>query len=299
VSPSGPKDFGGQLVDTEQDSARPRSDPPSLRSGLRSATVTDEAESSKPKKADQSLSISLAARIALAAIAVLALILAARESHEAIGAAMVGATVAFGLAAAFYDRVLEVSTKGVKLADLKALEEAARREAPGASPDEQGSLVAESSEILARKRSAGEPITPDLALREASLSRQRDGLETELHFANWLIGRGWTVAAGRRFGGRELDLFAEKKGQRIAAEVKTLRQPVAIHTIYQVLEIARAVNDAAPTRPDEGRVHPVLLLGGEGRLTKAAAEVAASQEMTVYALDDDDRVVRLIGPDLV
>jgi hypothetical protein len=109
--------------------------------------MSDKAQQTNKRRLDP---IELAARGILAALGIAALVLAAIEDHEAIGTALVGAAIAFGLGAAFFDRLLEVSTQGVKLADRRAMEAAADQEEPEATPEEKEALVAEGSEILAR-----------------------------------------------------------------------------------------------------------------------------------------------------
>jgi glycerol uptake facilitator-like aquaporin len=54
----------------------------------------------------------LVARAFLGGLGIAALVLAAVNDHEAIGTALVGAAIAFGLGAAFFDRLIEVSRLG-------------------------------------------------------------------------------------------------------------------------------------------------------------------------------------------
>jgi hypothetical protein len=251
-------------------------------------------------KRTKTLPIEWAARGLLAALAIAALILAAAEDHEAVGTALVGAAIAFGLGAAFFDRIIEVSTKGVKLADIRALKEAAAREAPDASPDEKEDLVADASEILANRRRVGEPVTPDLALREASLSWRRNGLAAEIHFANWLAAHGWKVIhpdlVAAHTPARQPDLVAEKEGRRIVAEIKVLSRPAGADVVHQILALTPPIGAGAPARA-EGKTGYVLLLG-ETRLTKAATELAIQNEISVYLLDAANEITHLIGPTL-
>lgn len=233
----------------------------------------------------------------LACLAVAALALAALEGHEAIGTAFVGAAIAFGLAAAFFDRVLEVSTTGVKLADLRALREAAEREVPSATPDEKEDLIEEGKEILIKKRSAGEPITPALALREASVSWLRNGLAVEMHFANWLVQHGWTIASERTKGAGQPDLIASRKGQRIAVEVKTGRRPLGLPVIHQIRAMALSIEAVKPAPTESKSVLPVLVLGEVG-LTRDATAFVVHEGFSVYKLEADDRIVHLSGPRL-
>jgi hypothetical protein len=234
----------------------------------------------------------------LAGLAIAALVLAALEGHEAIGTALVGAAVAFGLASAFFDRVIEVSTTGVKLADLRALQDAAEREVPSATPDEKEDLIEEGKEILATKRSAGEPITPDLALREASISWLRNGFAVEIHFASWLVEHGWTVKQSERFvGAAQPDLIASRDGRRIAVEVKTGRRPLGISVIRQVLAMAASVEAVEQPSVSDEEVLPVLVLGEIG-LTRDAIALASRERVTVYSLEADNRILHRSGPEL-
>lgn len=237
-------------------------------------------------------------RAGLACFALASLVLASAEKHEAIGTAFVGAAIAFGLASAFFDRVIEVSTTGVKLADLRALREAAERAVPGATPDEKEDLIEEGKEILVNKRSAGEPITPDLALREASVSWLRNGFAAEMHFAAWLVEHGWSVKQHERVGGAvEVDLIATRNGKRIVVEVKTLRRPVGAAVISQVLQLAASVEAVEPPSIDDEEILPVLVLGEVG-LTPDALLLASQANLSVYCLEADDRIVHQSGPDL-
>jgi hypothetical protein len=237
-------------------------------------------------------------RTGLACLASASLVLASAEEHEAIGTALVGAAIAFGLAAAFFDRVLEVSTTGVKLADLRALKEAAERTVPSATPDEKEDLIEEGKEILVSKRSAGEPITPDLALREASVSWLRNGLAVEMHFASWLVEHGWSVKQSERVvGAAQPDLIATRNGQRLAIEVKTGRRPLGVDVVRQVIGLAASVEAVEPRSTTEKEVLPVLVLG-EVDLTKEAAVVASHERLSVYSLEADDRILHRSGPDL-
>jgi len=237
-------------------------------------------------------------RTGLACLASASLVLASAEEHEAIGTALVGAAIAFGLAAAFFDRVLEVSTTGVKLADLRALKEAAERTVPSATPDEKEDLIEEGKEILVSKRSAGEPITPDLALREASVSWLRNGLAVEMHFASWLVEHGWSVKQSERVvGAAQPDLIATRNGQRLAIEVKTGRRPLGVDVVRQVIGLAASVEAVEPRSTTDEEVLPVLVLG-EVDLTKEAAVVASHERLSVYSLEADDRILHRSGPDL-
>jgi hypothetical protein len=246
----------------------------------------------------KALTAELIARALLAGLAIAALVLAGSEDREAIGTALVGAAIAFGLAAAFFDRVIEVSTKGVKLADIRVMEIEVERQAPRADPEEKEELVEEGSEILATKRSAGESITPDLALGEASLTWRRNGLAAELHFANWLLERGWAVQQGERIiAATQPDLVAEKDGRRLAVEIKVGRRPIGVGAVQQALAHAAAVEAIAPSGPDSGAVLPVLVLG-EISLSRAATVAAADREISVYLLDADNRLTHITGPEL-
>jgi hypothetical protein len=237
-------------------------------------------------------------RAGLACLALASLILASTEEHEAIGTAFVGAAIAFGLAAAFFDRVIEVSTTGVKLADLRALKEAAERAVPSATPDEKDDLIEEGKEILVNKRSAGEPITPDLALREASVSWLRNGLAAEMHFASWLVEHGWSVKQSERVvGAAQPDLVATRNGQRIAVEVKTGRRPLSVAVIGQVISLAASVEAVEPRSTVDEEVLPVLVLG-EVNLSQAAFDVASRERLSVYSLEADNRIVHRSGPKL-
>lgn len=254
-----------------------------------------KAEKSKKKRGLEP--IELVARGILAALGVAALVLAAVENHEAIGTAFVGAAIAFTLGAAFFDRLLEVSTQGVKLADLRELEVAVEQEVPEASPEEREALVAEGSEILAVRRLAGEEVTPSLALREASLGWQRNSLAVEMRFAHWLVEQGWNVQQGERLvAATEPDLIAEKDGQRIAVEVKVGRRPIGIHAVRQALANATTV-EAISSHREQASVQPVLVLG-EVPLTEAAADLAATSEVIVFLLDAENQFTHLIGPEL-
>jgi hypothetical protein len=237
-------------------------------------------------------------RAGLACFALASLVLASAEKHEAIGTAFVGAAIAFGLASAFFDRVIEVSTTGVKLGDLRALREAAERAVPGATPDEKEDLIEEGKEILANKRSAGEPITPDLALREASVSWLRNGLAAEMHFASWLVEHGWSVKQSERFvGAAQPGLIATRSEQRIAVEVKTGRRPLDVAVVRQVLSLAASVEAVEPRSTTDEDVLPVLVLG-EVSLSKEAFNLASRERLSVYSLEADNQIVHRSGPSL-
>lgn len=239
--------------------------------------------------------VELIARGALGGLAVAALALAAVEDHEAIGTALVGAAVAFGLGAAFFDRVVEVSTSGVKLREYRALKKAAEREAPEADPEEKAELVSQGGEVLATKRSAGERITPDQAVREARLTWQRNALAVEMRCAMWLQERGWEVEDGVR-SPRPPDLIA-RKGSRLAViEIKTSAHPIGLMAVHQVLAQVASVEDAMD-RGDHPQVVPVLVLGEIG-LTAQAAQAAAERLVSVYQLDAENKFRHLSGPEL-
>ena len=256
------------------------------------------AEPTTASKPGETQLVEWIARVGLACLGLASLVLASAEEHEAIGTAFVGAAIAFGLAAAFFDRVIEVSTTGVKLADLRALREAAERAVPDATPDEKEDLIEEGKEILENKRSAGEPITPDLALREASVSWLRNGLAVEMHFASWLVEHGWSVKqSGRVVGTAQPDLIATRNGQRIAVEVKTGRRPLGVAVIGQVLSLAASVEAAEPRSTIDEDVLPVLVLG-EVSLTREAFDVASRERLSVYSLEADNQIVHRSGPNL-
>jgi hypothetical protein len=241
--------------------------------------------------------IELGARVVLALFAAAALVLAAVEDHEAIGTALVGAAIAFALGAAFFDRVVEVSTRGVKLRDLRAMEEALARQAPQADPEEKEELVEEGSEILATKRSRGERITPDQAVGEAALAYQRNAFAVEQRFALWLVERGWTPKQPERFVAvGQPDLVAERNGRYLAIEVKTGRRPVSVDAVRQTLANAAAV-EATLDEPDRSSVRPVLVLG-EVSLTRLALESAETTKVTAYHLDADNNFTHIAGPEL-
>lgn len=241
--------------------------------------------------------IELTARVVLALFAVAALVLAAIEDHEAIGTALVGAAIAFALGAAFFDRVVEVSTRGVKLRDLRAMEEALDEQAPEADPEEKEELVEEGSEILATRRSRGERITPDQAVGEATLAYQRNAFAVEQRFALWLVERGWVPKQSQRFVGvGQPDLVAEKNGRYLAIEVKTGRRPVSLDAVRQTLANSAAV-EATVVDPGGGPVRPVLVLG-EVSLTRLALESAEDAKITVYHLDPDNSFTHLAGPEI-
>jgi hypothetical protein len=257
--------------------------------------MTDPPSATKQEKI---YLIALAPRVFLACLGIASLSLAALENQEVIGTAFVGAAIAFSLAAAFFDRVIEVSTKGVKLGDIRAMEASVEQEVPQADPDEREELVEEGSEILATRRSAGKPITPDLALREASISWQRNGLAVEWRLATWLIERGWSVKQGEQtVATTQPDLVAEKDGQQIAVEIKVGRRPVGVNAVDQALSQAASLEAISAPGPDRGPVQPVLVLG-EVPLTKAATVAATEKRVSVYLLDAKDFFTHLAGPEL-
>lgn len=236
----------------------------------------------------------LAARLALTLLAAAALTLAALEDHEAIGTAMVGAAIAFGLGAAFFDRVVEVSTSGVKLRDYRALQEAAEREAPEADPEEKEELIDRGSEVLVSKRSAGEKITPHQAVREAKLTWQRNGLAVEMRVALWLQDQGWVVHNGNTSLGQP-DLIAKKGPRRAVVEVKVGTRSIGEMAVQQVLAQVSAYE--RQRGPGGERVLPVLVLGEVG-VTSQAAQTATERGVSVYQLDASDNFNHLAGPKL-
>jgi hypothetical protein len=238
-------------------------------------------------------------RVFLASLAVVSIILAAGESHEAIGAALVGAAVAFALGAAFFDRVIELSPRGMKVREqLKKLDEVAERELEDADPDEKEEVVAEGREILLGRRSEGEPISPDSALKEARISWEYNGFAAEIRFASWLVSRGWTVTeAERSVAVRQPDLVAEKDDRRIAVEVKVGRRPLGVVVVDQLLALAATVEAVAPRRVDAREAMPVLVVRGV-RITRAATERAQRAGVSVYEIDDGGEVRHFLGPEL-
>lgn len=241
----------------------------------------------------------LLSRVFLACLAVAAMILAASEAHEVIGSAMVGAAVAFGLGAAFFDRVIELSPRGMKLREqLEELDEVAERELLGADPQEKQEVVAEGREILLSRQSAGKPISPDGALKEAQISWEYNGFAVEIRFASWLVSRGWTVAeAERLIGARQPDLVADKDGRRIAVEVKVGRHPIGVPVIDQTVAAAAGVEAIAPTDVNAREVQPVLVVRGVG-ITAMARERALRAGVSLYEIDEEGGIHHLSGPEL-
>lgn len=231
------------------------------------------------------------ARIGLGLLAIAALVLAAFESHEAIGTALVGAAIAFGLGAAFFERLEEVSTKGAKLA--RRLRREVERKAPDASPDEREELFEESAEIAEERRAKGESVSPELAVGEARLASQKRHLTAQASFANWLFERDWSISGLEPLAGP--DLLAVKDGRAIAVEVKAGVRPAGRDVVEQARQIARRSEPFVAPRP----IQAVLAVGGGMGLTRAAAVLAEETGTSVYAVGGSHREVsHLAGPEL-
>lgn len=239
-------------------------------------------------------------RAFLALLAVATIVLAAGESHEAIGTALVGAAVAFALGATFFDRVVELSPRGVKLREqLEKLDEVAEQELAGTDPQEKEEVVEKGREILLDSRSTGQPISPESALREAQISWAYNGFAAEIRFASWLVSQGWTVSeADRLIAVDRPDLVAEKDGRRIAVEVKVGSQkPLAGAVIDQLPSVAASVEAAMAEDVAARGVLPVLVIRGL-EITKATAARAARTGISVYRIDEEGKVRHLLGPEL-
>jgi hypothetical protein len=237
-------------------------------------------------------------RIFLAITAIAALVLAVSESHEVIGGALVGAAVAFGLGAAFYDRVVELGPKGVRLREFEKLEEAADRDLSGADPQERDEVLAKGREILITSRSEGEAIRPGAALREAKIEWEYNGLAVQYRFASWLVSRGWTVSeADRLIGAAGADLVAERDGQRIAVEVKVGRVPLGAAVVDQVVRVAASVEAVLPDDVSAREVTPVLVFRGIA-MTAVARDRAEAAGVSVYEMDEDGEISHFFGPEL-
>jgi len=233
------------------------------------------------------------ARIGLGLLAIAALVLAALESHEAIGTALVGAAIAFGLGAAFFERLEEVSTKGAKLA--RRLRREVERKAPDASPDEREELFEESAEIAEERRAKGESVSPELAVGEARLASQKRHLGAQASFANWLLEGDWSVPRLDALTGLGPDLLAVKDDRAIAVEVKAGVRPAGRDAVEQAGQIARRSEPLVAPRP----IRAVLAVGGGMGLTRAAAVLAEETGTSVYAIGGSHREVsHLAGPEL-
>ena len=238
------------------------------------------------------------ARVGLGALAITALLLAFFESHEVIGTAMVGAAIAFGLGAAFFDRLIEVSRQGVRLRDQKEIEEAADRAAPSASGEEKAELVDEGVAILAKERSAGQQLTPEQAVRQARLEMQENALALELPFGSWLQEHGWSVRQPERLvAAGQPDLIAERQGRLLAVEIKTGRHPLRADVVHQVLALAASVEAVIDPAERAGSVRPVLVIGRQGITAEATAR-AEDAGVTVYIVEGGERIELLVGGSL-
>jgi hypothetical protein len=238
-------------------------------------------------------------RIFLAVLAVAAIVLAAHESHEVIGGALVGAAVAFGLGAAFFDRVEELSPQGVKVRQkLEKLEEAAERELGDVDPLEREEVIAKGTELILSGSRKGEMISADSALEVAKREWEYNGLAVEYRFANWLASHGWNVNEAERFVGiGRPDLAAEREGRRIGVEVKVGRRPLGAAVIDQVVGLAASVEATLPEDSAERDVLPVLVMRGIA-MTAAARQRAEAAGISVYEMDEEGEIRHSIGPEL-
>jgi hypothetical protein len=233
------------------------------------------------------------ARAALLVLAIGSVVLAAIEDQQAIGTAFVGAAIAFGLGAAFFERVIEVSTSGVKLSEQRRLREEAKRVAPDAPPDVRGTLVSEGEEILATRRLAGEEITPRLAIKEANLAWQERNLATGTNFANWMLEHGWRVPEIDRGKGpdRGFDLRAQRDDDEVAVIVKSGGGRLDASAVPDAASIAEASQQNA-----ERSAAPVLVVA-DADLTPEAAELANQRGVSVYTVGESSSdIEHLAGP---
>jgi hypothetical protein len=237
-------------------------------------------------------------RIFLALLAVAAIVLAAYESHEVIGGALVGAAVAFGLGAAFFDRVEELSPQGVKVRQkLERLEQAAERELGDVDPLEREEVIAKGTELILSSRK-GETISADSALEVARREWEYNGLAVEYRFANWLASHDWNVKEAERFVGvGRPDLVAEREGRRIGVEVKVGQRPLGAAVIDQVVGLAASVEATLPEDFAERDVLPVLVIRGIA-MTAAARQRAEAAGISVYEMDEEGEIRHSIGPEL-
>lgn len=257
----------------------------------------DEQSEGKGWRLPSSATTEFAARGGLGLFAVAALVLAYFETHEAIGSAMVGAAIAFGLGAAFFDRLIEVSRHGVRLRDQQAVEAAADREA-SATGDQRDELVDEGVAILAKERSSGQRITPEQAVRQARLEMQENELALELRFSAWLQEHGWTVRQPERLvAAGQPDLIAEKQGRVLGIEIKTGRQPLRADAVRQVVALAASVEAVIDSAQRAGAVRAVLVIGRKG-ITAAALAEATQTGVTVYLVEGGERIELIAGDPL-
>ena len=238
-------------------------------------------------------------RAFLGALAVAALVLAASEGHEAIGSALVGAAIAFGLGAAFFDRVEELGPRGVRLRKkLERFEELGEEELAEADPTEREEVLAEGRGLILAGSEKGEPVSPEGALREARRELELTSMAVESRFSRWLASNGWKVDEPERFvGAGRPDLVAERDGRTIAVEVKVGRRPLGAAVVDQVIGLAVSVKPTLPEDVVWRDVEPVLVVRGT-RLSATGRSRAEAADISVYEIDEAGEVLHLLGPEL-
>jgi hypothetical protein len=262
-----------------------------------------QRDNAKPRSADRLRLSGIERRGSwvLAGAAVVAWTLALWQAeHDTVAAAWAVGGFVLLVAAAFFNRVVEVTREGVKLDHVLAAIEDAPVE-PGDTSDEVKAKVLDEVkekvvertwfELYTRTVAEGEG-SSDPFTRAAVLERSwRAWRESNLvaTFTRWLEGQGWEVrreGLGDKF---RADLQAVRDGETLRAEVRSAVR--ALRTRDAV-----AITISPELRPDGARRAVVLAQGTE--LSESAGRVLRDAGIEIYLVnpdaDDPASSVRLV-----